>query len=220
MSENTVGQQWMASINARKQASTLSSTGGVLTPQMVFEDLKKKSPEQIKAIQLALKNAGKRVQVTGKVTPKFFTEYWTTYNEAKGYVLGTGQQWNDQAFATYLVDSQMDVNPSGGAGGSGSTLSTSVSNPTAAKDLINKVVNDTLGRGATKDEVKKWTEYLNAKERKNPTKTTVSGSNVTVTGGLDREQLLVDQLAGTDEAKRNRALEAYTYLLQVMGGGR
>lgn len=199
----------MNSIASRQQpASTVS--GSTMTPQQMFSELQKKDGNDIKAIQVALKNAGHKVAVNGKVTPGFFTTYWKTYNEAKGYYAGTGQQWNDAAFATYLVQSEVDR---GGSGSGGAY--TTIASPTAAKALINAVFEDQLGRTASKDEVKKYTAMVQKAQRANPT---YSSGGVT-SGGINEQQFLIDKIANSDDATQNRALTAFDALARLLGSG-
>lgn len=202
----------MDSINARQKASTVSTPSPALTPQMMFENLKKQDSNAIKNIQAALKNAGHQVAVNGKVTPKFFTTYWKVYNDARGYTLGTGQQWDDSgaAFAAYLEQEKLDRMGSGSGG-----ASTRISDPTSAKALINAVFEDQLGRTASNDEVKKYTAMIQKAQRNNPTYT----SGGVTTGGINEQQFLIDQVTDSDEATQNRALSAFDTLAKLLGGG-
>ena len=65
---------------------------------------------------------------------------------------------------------------------------TTISNPTQAAAYINKVIRDATGRDATPKEISELTKKLNAAEAKNPVKI-VNGKT---TGGINREQFLID----------------------------
>jgi hypothetical protein len=75
------------------------------------------------------------------------------------------------------------------AGAKGPSKPTSlISNPTQAAAYINKVIRDATGRDATPKEISELTKKLNAAEAKNPVKI-VNGKT---TGGINREQFLID----------------------------
>ena len=40
----------------------------------------------------------------------------------------------------------------------------------------------------------------------------------TTTTGLDKEQFLIEKISGTDEAKANKVLDAYTTVVNMLGG--
>ena len=75
------------------------------------------------------------------------------------------------------------------AGAKGPSKPTSlISNPTQAAAYINKVIKSLVGRDATAQEVSELTKKLNAAEAKNPSRK-VNGKT---TGGINREQFLID----------------------------
>lgn len=75
------------------------------------------------------------------------------------------------------------------AGAKGPSKPTSIiSNPTQAAAYINNVIKSLAGRDATPEEVAILTKKLNAAEAKNPSRT-VNGQT---TGGINREQFLID----------------------------
>ena len=87
--------------------------------------------------------------------------------------------------------------------------------------LVNSIIQDTLGRKATAAEVKKYSAMLKAVEGKAASTTTygkgASQTQTTMTG-LSEKQYLVDQIAGTDEAKANKALGFYSVFMEALGG--
>ena len=115
-----------------------------------------------------------------------------------------------------------------GGGGSGSSGPTTVTNvtkfkPEAAQQLVESIIQDTLGRKATAAEVKKYSAMLKKIEGKAASTTTYGkGSNQTQTTmvGLEEKQYLVDQIAKTDEAKANKVLGFYETFMNALGGGR
>ena len=79
------------------------------------------------------------------------------------------------------------LQPTGGPGG-GATSFATVSNPTQAKAYIDNAYQGLLGRDATEKEIISLTKKLNNAELKSKTKTV----NGVTTGGINREQFLVD----------------------------
>jgi len=115
------------------------------------------------------------------------------------------------------------IDPGTGAGGGPSKV-TSVTKYTSesAKELINSIIQDTLGRKATAAEIKRYTSTLKGIEGKASTVTRYSGSGSnqtqTVSPGINEKQYLVDQIAGTDEGKANKVLGYYETFMNALGG--
>jgi hypothetical protein len=94
-----------------------------------------------------------------------------------------------------------------GGTGTGVVPYTTISNPTQAKAYINNAYKGLLGRDATEAEVISLTKKLNDAETKAKTKT-VKG---VTTGGINREQFLVDIIKARPEfEKRKEAKKALT----------
>jgi len=112
-----------------------------------------------------------------------------------------------------------------GTGTGGPTTVTSVTKykPEAAQQLVDSIIQDTLGRKATAAEVKKYSAMLKKIEGKAASTTTYGkGANQTQTtvAGLNEKQYLVDQISGTDEGKANKVLGFYETFMNALGGGR
>jgi len=91
--------------------------------------------------------------------------------------------------------------------GTGAVPTATISNPTQAKAYINNAYKTLLGRDATEAEVISLTKKLNNAEAKAKTKT-VKG---VTTGGINREQFLVDIIKARPEfEKRKEAKKALT----------
>ena len=113
----------------------------------------------------------------------------------------------------------------GGDGTGGPTTVTSVTKykPEAARQLVDSIIKDTLGRKATASEIKKYSAMLKGIEGKAASTTTYGkGANQTQTtmAGLNEQQYLVDQISGTDEGKANQVLGFYETFMNALGGGR
>ena len=111
-----------------------------------------------------------------------------------------------------------------GAGGPSTVTSVTKYTPESAKELVNSIIQDTLGRKATTAEIKKYTQTLKSIEGKASTVTRYSGAGAnqtqTVTPGINEKQYLVDQISGTDEGKANKVLGFYETFMNALGGGR
>jgi len=177
-----------------------------------------KSPALLSGWSKLLKSAG---YYNGKVTDKYTPALQNAFDRAEQDRLSIAayRPLTRDAFVNEAI-----ANKAGDVGTAPITkyVDTSVTPSTKAKDFINAIILDTLGRQATDAEVKKYTAALNAAEKKSPTTTTytTSGSTRTssTTGGLDTQQYLLDQVAGTDEAKANKVLGFYETFMNALGG--
>lgn len=114
------------------------------------------------------------------------------------------------------------VEGDGGAGGGPSvTESLTVITDDKAKALIDAVIQDQLGRKANEAEIKRYTKLVQKAQKQKPTVTTTSRvggkTRVTTVPGFDAGQYLVDQVAGTDEAKANKVLGFYETFMKALG---
>ena len=96
-----------------------------------------------------------------------------------------------------------------------STRYPSISSPTQATQLINKVFQDVLKRPATAEEMKKWKPLLKAAQEKNASTQTYTvkgkiGTQAT-TGGLDVDTWLLLQLQADPEYRAELDKVKFTY---------
>jgi hypothetical protein len=171
-----------------------------------------------KILAQRLKNAGYKVAVSGKYSDKLLSAYSTASMKAALQSQMVGQaftvgQYLDQEAAAKIAE-----------GGSGPSVRKEVriSDQTTAKALIDAIFQDTLGRKASGKEILKYTKNLQAAQKAAPTVTTYGTSggvtSATTTGGIDKQQYLIDQIAGTDEAKSNQVLGYYKTFMDALGG--
>jgi hypothetical protein len=171
-----------------------------------------------KILAQRLKNAGYKVAVTGKYSDKLLSAYSTASMKAALQSQMVGQaftvgQYLDQEAAAKIAE-----------GGSGPSVrkETRISDTTTAKALIDAIFQDTLGRKASGKEILKYTKNLQAAQKAAPTVTNYSTSGgtttSTTTGGINEQQYLIDQIAGTDEAKTNQVLGYYKTFMNALGG--
>jgi hypothetical protein len=173
-----------------------------------------------KILAQRLKNAGYKVAVTGKYSDKLLSAYSTASMKAALQSQMVGQQFTvgqylDQEAAARLAE--------GGAGkGPSVRKETRISDQTTARALIDAIFRDTLGRKASGKEILKYTKAIQTAQKASPTVTTYSTSggvtSATTTGGINEQQFLIDQIAGTDEAKANQVLGYYQTFMNALGG--
>lgn len=113
----------------------------------------------------------------------------------------------------------------GGAGGVSTQSQRYVSSPTQAAALLDTISEDLIGRKLSDSEKKKYMAILKVEQQKpgsaQVTTTTSDGtgtSSSVTRGGLNEQQFLIEQIAGTDEAKANKVLNAYSTVLNMLGG--
>ena len=98
------------------------------------------------------------------------------------------------------------------------TTQTYVTSASQTAKLLDTVASDLLGRKLTKAEKNKYTQLINAEQRKQPSRTTSGDGFSTTRGGVDEQQFITEKIAGTAEAKTNRATDAYAVMMQELGG--
>jgi hypothetical protein len=196
----------------------------VAEPDTSFDDfingLSKSSPELRLKIAQQLKDAG---LYKGKVSDKFDVKlYNALVGASQGY---KGANLFAQKFGTpavspiaYLEQIGMEGADTGTGGGSRTTTQTYVTSPSQTAKLLDTVAEDLLGRKLTKDEKKKYTQLINAQQKKQPSVTTSGQGFSSTRGGIDETQFITEQIGATAEAKTNRATDAYSIMMQELGG--
>jgi len=192
---------------------------GVVTANQDANILYNMSEPDRKILAQRLKNAGYKVAVTGKYSDKLLSAYSTASMKAALQSQMVGQaftvgQYLDQEAAARIAE--------GGTGGPSVRKEVRISDQTTAKALIDAIFQDTLGRKASGKEILKYTKNLQAAQKAAPTITTYATSGgtttSTTTGGINEQQYLIDQIAGTDEAKTNQVLGYYKTFMDALGG--
>jgi hypothetical protein len=111
-----------------------------------------------------------------------------------------------------------------GTGGTRVTKSKYIASPTQAAELLDSISEDLIGRKLSDSEKKKYMAILKAEQKKPSSQevTVTSGvgdvSSSTTTGGLNERQFLIEKISATDEAKANKVLNAYSTVLNMLGG--
>lgn len=203
--------------------TAVSGTGGyqsgVVTANQDASILYNMPDADRKILAQRLKNAGYKVPVSGKYSDKLLSAYSTASMKAALQSQMVGQaftvgQYLDQEAAARIAE--------GGTGGPKVRKETRIADETTAKALIDAIFQDTLGRKASGKEILKYTKGLQAAQKAAPTVTTYATSGgvttSTTTGGINEQQYLIDQIAGTDEAKSNQVLGYYKTFMDALGG--
>jgi hypothetical protein len=103
-------------------------------------------------------------------------------------------------------------------GTSKTTVQTYVTSASQTAKLLDTVAEDLLGRKLNKAEKKKYTELINQQQRNQPSVTTSGKGFSSTRGGVDEAQFISEKIGATAEAKTNRATDAYTIMLEELGG--
>ena len=197
--------------------STGAASSGTTSDFTDFLKTISKSPALISGYSKLLKSAG---YYKGKITSKY------SLNLQKALTAAEQDRLQLSAITPIGRDEflKQKVEFGDGAGTDGPSVVTSITayTPDSAKQLIDSIIRDTLGRKATAAEIKKYTAALKGVEKKaaTTTKYTTAGSSQTqlTTPGLDEKQFLVDQISGTDEGRANKVLGFYETFMNALGG--
>ena len=195
-------------------------------PDTSFEDfingLSRLQPQDEKLIKISqqLKDAN---LYKGKITGKFDIKLYNALALAsKGYKSANlfAQKFEAPAIDpfSYLEQIGMEGADTGADGASRTTTQTYITSPSQTAKLLDTVAEDLLGRKLTKAEKDKYTQLINAQQRKQPSVTTAGEGFSSTRGGIDEQQFITEQIGATAEAKTNLANDAYTVMLEELGG--
>ena len=175
-----------------------------------------------KILAQRLKNAGYKVAVTGKYSDKLLSAYSTASMKAALQSQMVGQAFTVGQYLDQETAARIAAGGAGGGGGPSVRKETRISDDLTAKALIDAIFQDTLGRKASGKEILKYTSAIQKAQKTSPTVTTYATSggvtSATTTGGFNEQQYLIDQIAGTDEAKSNQVLGYYKAFMNALGG--
>ena len=159
----------------------------------------------------------------GKITGKFDIKLYNALALAsQGYKSANlfAQKFEAPAIDpfTYLEQIGMEGAETGTSGAPRTTTTTYVTSPSQTAKLLDTVAQDLLGRKLTKTEKDKYTQLINAQQKKQPSVTTSGQGFSSARGGVDEQQFVTEQIGATAEAKTNRATDAYGIMMQELGG--
>ena len=208
-----------------KTNTTVSSTQASGTASPVAVELYNMDKRSRQQIAIALKSAGYRVPTSGVFTDKLLGAYQTALQSAQLQAAQLGQPFSSTYFTNYLANEAAGYAASGvSKDGTSITEQESIITKANAKNIINKVFEDQLGRSATDAEIAKYTATFKEKAAAKPTitTTTTKGKKTSIktepgftTGRA--EQYLVDKIAQTDEAKAGQVLDYYQSFMRKLG---
>ena len=190
------------------------------TFDVFVQSLYKRSPEARLALAQQLKTAG---LYSGKVSANFDTKFYTALTKLEAAyqqqvaidkIVGAATPIGRYDILTNLL-------AEGGTGDGGApktTTQTYITSPTQTAKLLDTVAQDLLGRKLTKAEKNKYTQLINAEQKRQPSVNTSGKGFSTTRGGVDEQQFIEEKIAGTAEAKTNRATDAYAVMMQELGG--
>jgi hypothetical protein len=159
---------------------------------------------------------------TGKVTSDFNIKYYNALVKLE-------EKYKAQVALNKLIGSTAPVtrydvlvsireDGDGGEDGPTTTAQRYITSPSQTAKMLDTIAEDLLERKLTKAERAYYLKIANAEQQAKPTITTAGEGFSTTKGGADEEQVIADKIAGTAEAKTVRATDAYTILMQELGG--
>lgn len=173
------------------------------------------TPSARKAAVERMRKAGFKAADTQQLGPQTLDSLREITNKATEYNMRTqsnltADQWLE------LRRKEIEA-LGGGAGSGGPTVYRQQMNDTDASALISQVMRDQVGRGPTEAELRKYTQAIHKAQAANPTVVSQSGNTQTQTGGIDPQELLIQQLSRTDEAKATKVLGFYDAFRNALG---
>lgn len=215
---------WQSQIiktNATVSNNAAVNTGGVSPVAVELYNMDKRQRQQI---AVALKSAGYRVPTNGTFTNNLLVAYNDALQTAQLQAAQLGQPFSSQFFTNYLANEAAGYGAGAGGDGTSITEQESVITKANAKNIINKVFEDQLGRSATDEEIAKYTATFKKKAAEKPTITTTTTkgkrTKISTEPGFTTgraEQYLVDKIAQTDEAKAGQVLDYYQAFMRKLG---
>lgn len=195
-----------------------------MAEEITLEQFAKNIAGSSDAARLALAEQLKAAKLwEGKVSSKFDINYYNalvkleqalTQQVALDKLIGKKPTKRDVVLTELIA--------AGGADGEGdgptTTTQTYITSPTQTAKLLDTVAEDLLERKLTKAEKAKYLKMLNQEQRRQPAVQTSGKGFTTTRGGIEEQQFLEEKIAGTAEAKTARATDAYTVMLQELGG--
>ena len=172
------------------------------------------------ALAQQLKTAG---LYSGKISANFDTKYYTALTKLEALyqqqVAINKTVGETKPLARYdILASVLAEGGTDDGGAPKTTTQTYVTSATQTAKLLDTVAEDLLGRKLTKAEKNKYTQLINAEQKKQPSVTTAGKGFSNTRGGVDEQQFITEKIAATGEAKTNRATDAYAVMMQELGG--
>ena len=233
---NTSGSGIITSSTPTARGPRIPLKEGLATPseftisseKQIIQQYRNMSPALRRALSQKLKDAGYTRTVTDKYNAGIRDALLEAYSDLSGEI--TYLRNNDPAAlesATVDLDSFLTSQAAGrGGGNQGPTTIRQKVNlrPEAIASTIDEVIRDLTGRGATADEIAKYSAKVTAQaaKPKNFAETvyTPQGEGVQmqeITPGFQPKEYLFQQIAKTDEAKANKVFGFYNVFKRALG---
>lgn len=177
------------------------------------------SPELKKTISAKLKASGYKVPITDAFDLRV-REAWLDANRrfsefASDAVRSDPEFFTDQPFT---IDDYLSLSAQGVSTAGGVKTYTTVYSEEKAADLVDTIFKDLTGMPASDEDKMKYSAILREKQMETPsTYNPKTGLSVQGMDAAGSQKMLIDQIAGTDEAKRMRAMSGYQILLSQLG---
>ena len=196
--------------------STITTNAPAINYEQVIAEFYKYQPYTLKTLSSALKKAGYSVKITSKPTNDLRDQLLKANADFILY-----NKFNPSSTGLFGYLSAVSDSGAGGAGGTRISKSVRLSDPTTAEALVTAVMQDQIGRGPSKAELKKYTQALQRAQATAPTTTVTTGGATTstsqTTGGINEQQFLINEIAGTDEARAQKVKSYYDVFKQAIG---
>jgi hypothetical protein len=195
--------------------------------KQLVEQYRKMSPAMRRALSQKLKDAGYQTPVTDQYNASVRQAFLDASSDLSAEI--TYLRNNDPAF---LESNKLDLDTflkgqSAGRGGDGgpTTFRQKVNlRPESIESTVDEVVRSLTGRGATAEEIAKWSTKINTQiakpENFAQTVSTPQAGGVTmqeITPGFQPKEYLFQQIAKTDEAKANKVFGFYNAFKRALG---
>lgn len=176
------------------------------------------SPELKRAISAKLKGAGYKVPITDRFDLSV-RDAWVEANKQFSDFAAEQMRIDPEFFTDkpFTVDDFLSMQNQGTTGGKTKTYTTVYSEEKAGA-LVDTIFKDLTGMPASEDDKIKYTAILRSAQAANPSTYNAStGYAEEGMGAAEAQKMLIDEIAGTDEAKRMRAMNGYQILLTQLG---
>jgi len=196
--------------------STITTNAPAINYEQVIAEFYKYQPDTLKTLSSALKKAGYSVKVTSKPTNDLRDQFLKANADFILY-----NKFNPSSTGLFGYLSAVSDSGAGGAGGPRVSKSVRLSDSTTAEALVTAVMQDQVGRGPSKAELNRYTQALQKAQAAAPTTTVTTGGSATTTsqttGGINEQQFLINEIAGTDEARAQKVKSFYDVFKQAIG---
>lgn len=184
----------------------------------VVKSYRAATPALRKALAAKLKAAGYKVPITGEYDISVMDAFVDSYKEFTEFA-GRIMSADPEFFTTtpFQHSDFLDIQASGAAGTGTKSYATIYSEEKAGV-LVDKIFRDLTGMPASEEDKLKYSAILRQEQASAPTTYNAeTGTTVAGMGAEESQQLLIDQIAKTDEAKRMRGMDGYRTILSELG---